>query len=95
MEQAQLGGEEEAITRVWRRAKDVRNWHDSLSQMNWADDATLRYIQKLAKATISEDEKDRLAAWQDKMDWCDKDAINWIKEGEDTPQGAKISALVD
>ena len=39
-------------------------------------------------------EKER-KAWKDRMEWCEKDAIGWIKQGEDIPQGDGISVLVD
>ena len=86
LDAAQRERTEEATLRVWKKAQDVRTWHTTLNDMSWDAPSTLEYIQRLSKATIKEDEQNRLVAWQDKMDWCDKDAINWVKEGDDVIQ---------
>ena len=57
---------EEATVRVWKRAQDVRRWHTTLEDMDWNDSDTLEYIKRLAKASVKEEEQNRLMAWQEK-----------------------------
>ena len=95
LEAAQIDGTEEAVQRVWARAKDVRSWNADLEDRGWGSEETLRILKRMAKQAIADDEKDRLAAWRDKMEWCENDAIRWIRLGEDIPKGEGIGAVVD
>ena len=95
LDQALKDGSQEAIERVWRKGEDVRNMFVSLKDKDWSKSETMAYIHHLTRETIREENQNRLAQWKDKMEWCERDAINWIKQDEDELQGEGVEVGVD
>ena len=87
LDQALKEGSQEAIERVWRKGEDVRNMFVSLQDKDWSKGETMAYIHHLTRETIREESQNRLAQWKDKMEWCERDAIDWIKQDEEELQG--------
>ena len=54
---AQVEGTEEAVQRVWIRAKDVRSWNADLEDRRWESEETLRMLKRMAQHAIAGDEK--------------------------------------
>ena len=86
---------EQAITRVYNAAADVRRWYPQLERYEWQQWDTFNYLEQLGQDATKEDEEVRLNNWREKMDWCDKDAMNWVKKGEDIDPVTGLDTLVD
>ena len=80
---------EDAVTRVYKAAADVRRWYPKLEECEWQRPDTYDYLNRLAQDAMREDEENRLNNWKEKIDWCDKDAMNWVtkRRGNRTGNG--------